>query len=297
MKTKWLRIGSLVFLLGLIAAIPASTQVLFGSSGGDAEGSNLPLIILVNRMELTPEQMEEIHGLLEGLLEEREALELRRAELEEDMIAFTGTAEALDEILEAFRAGSVEQVEAARKHVAEVIDRIKEILTLKQGEVLAEVLPGLLGDRGWSVPQSGIAGTTRGRGTGRVGEFRMPFGRQDEDSKLGLREQLLERLEERFGDRPEIVERLQQRLGESTVSGPLSGMAAQGGGFGMSPGGHEQMMGRSFGGCGRPGLGFQQRPGGVNVQIHVQPGEMQHQAANWIEQLVEVLELKLEAIG
>ena len=278
MKTRWLRIGSLVVLLGLIAAIPASTQALFGSSGGGVEGSNLPLLILVNRMELTPEQMEGIHGLLEGLLEEREPLESRRAELEEDMIAFTGTAEDLDEILEVFRAESVEQAEAARAHVAEVIDRMKEILTLKQGEVLAEALPGLLGNRGEFASRTGIDGTTRGRRAGRIGEFQMPFGQQGEGSELGLHERLLEHLEERFGDRPEILEWLQQRLSGSTVSGPLSGMAGQRGGFGISPGGHEQMMGRSFGGRG-------------------QPCEMQYRGADWIEQLIEVLGLKLEAIG
>ncbi len=274
MKKKWLRIGSLVLLLGLIAAIPASTQVLFGSSGGDTEGSDLPLLILVNRMELTPEQMEEIHGLLEGLLEEREALELRRAELEEDMVAFTGTAEELDEILEVFRAESVEQAEAAREHVAEVIDRMKGILTLKQGEVLAEVLPGLLGDRAASVLQRCGLGAILGQETGRVGEFRMALGQQDEDSELGLRERLFERLEEHFAGSPEILERLRQQLG-----------------------GHERMIGRSFDGRGRCVVGFQQRSGGVNVQIHIQRGGLKHRGLDWIEQLVEVLELKLETIG
>ncbi len=275
MKEKWLRIGSLVVLLGLIAAIPASTQVLFGSSGADDEGSNLPLLILVNRMELTLEQMGEIHGLLEGVLEEREALELRRAELEEDMIAFNGTAEELDEILEAFRAESVEQAEAARNHVAEVIDQVKGILTLKQGEVLAEVLPGLLGE-----PVAFL-----------------PLGRQGEDSELGLRERLLERLEERFGDNPEILERLRQRLGGSAMSRNLAGKAAQCGAFGMLPGGHDQVMVRHFGGRGHPDLGFQQRSGGVNARIHVQRGGLQHRGLDWIDQLVEVLELKLETIG
>ena len=274
MRTKWLRVGSLVFLLGLIAAIPASTQVLFGSSGGDAAESNLPLLILVNRMELTPEQMEEIHGLLDGLLEEREALALRRAELEEDMVAFTGTAEELDEVLEAFRAESAEQAEAAREHVAEVIDQIQGILTLKQGEVLAEVLPGLLGER----------------------VMFLPFGGQDEDSELGLRERLLQRLEERFGDDPEILGRLQQRLGASAMSRNLSGKAAQCGGFGMLPCGHNRVMVWRFSGRGRSDLGSAQCSGEVSARIHVQRGGLEHRGLDWIEQLVEVLELKLEAI-
>jgi hypothetical protein len=252
MKRKRLRIGSLVVLLALIAAIPASTQVLFGSRDGDAEGSNLSLLILVNRMELTAEQMEEIHGLLEGLLEEREALEVRRAELEEDMVAFAGTAVELDEILEAFRMESAGQVEAAREHVEEVIDQIKGVLTLKQGEVLAEVLPGLLGDRGAS----------------------LPFSRQGRNSELGLRERLFEQLEERFTGNPEIIERLQQRLG-----------------------GHERMMARSSRVCGQLGTGLQRSTAGVSMQVLAQRRGLKHRGLDWIEQLVEVLELKLEAIG
>ena len=264
MKMKWLRTGSLVVLLGLIAAIPASTQVLFGAVDGDAEAGNLPLLILVNRMELTAEQMQEIRGLLQGLLEEREAVELRRAELEEDMIAFTGTVEELDEILDAFRAESVEQAETAREHVAEVIDRIKGILTLRQGEILAEALPGLLGDQAESVvPQGYGRGVILGQGAACVGGFRVLLGQPGGDSDVGLRERLSERLEERFADNPEILERLQQRLG----------------------------------GRGRSDLGFQQRPWGVNVLMHVRRGGLQHRGLDRIEQLVEVLELKLEAIG
>ena len=274
MKMKWLRTGSLVVLLGLIAAIPASTQVLFGAVDGDAEAGNLPLLILVNRMELTPEQMQEIRGLLQGLLEEREAVELRRAELEEDMIAFTGTVEELDEILDAFRAESVEQAETAREHVAEVIDRIKGILTLKQGEILAEALPGLLGDQAESVvPQSYGRGVILGQGAACVGGFCVLLGQPGGDSDVGLRERLSERLEERFADNPEILERLQQRLG-----------------------GHEQLMERRLGGRGCSDLGFQQRPCGVNVLMHVRRGGLQHRGLDRIEQLVEVLELKLEAI-
>lgn len=276
MKTRWLRIGSLLFLLGLIAAIPASTQVLSGAVDGNAEANNLPLLMLVNRMELTAEQMEEIHGLLEGLLEEREALELRRAELEQDMIAFTGTAVELDELLEAFHTESAGQVEAAREHVNEVIDRIKEVLTLKQGEVLVEVLPGLFGDRG--AP--------------------LPFGRQgqDQDSELGLRERLLEQRAERFAGNVEVLERLQQRLSGSTARGPLSGMTAQRGGFVVLRRGHGQMMGQSFCGRGQVGAGLQRFTAGASMQVLAQRGVLKHRGLDWIQQLVEVLELKLEAI-
>jgi len=272
MKGKRLRIASVVVLLALIAAIPASTQVLFGARDDEGEGTNLPLLVLVNRMELTPEQMEEIHGLLVGLLEERDSLELRRAEFEQEMIAFNGTAEDLDEILEAFRAETEEQGQATREHAAEVIDQIKGILTLKQGEVLLQLIPGLLG--GFGVMADGYA----------------------EESEFGVRERVIGELEERLGEYPEVLERLQQRLGTDEGSGGGFAIRVQRSGFGMQFGEQAQAMHRGFRGSGRMSQGFQQSRGGAAPQMLFGRG-MQHRGLEWIEELVEVLELKLEAIG
>ncbi len=271
MKGKWLRIGPLVVLLGVIVAIPVSTQVLSKSTGDNAEAGNLPLLILINRMELSPEQMEKIHGLLEGLLEEREALGLRRAELEEEMIAFNGTADELDEILETFAAEAKERVEALRAHAEDVIDQLKGILTLKQGEILQEILPGLFGDGDAAAGRAGVAGAILERRVGRAGGVQLPSDRQGEDSELGVRGRLLERLQERFAGQPEILGRLQQRLGGSAESGsPLTltqrgrlGVARVGAALGMPI----ERLGVAYRGLG------------------------------WLERLVEVLELKLEAIG
>jgi hypothetical protein len=269
MRGRRLRIASVVVLLGLIAAIPASTQVLFGAEEDEVEGVNLPLLVLVNRMELTREQMEEIHGLLAGLLEERDALKLRRAELEQEMIAFNGTAEELDEILEAFRAETEEQVQAASQHAEDVIDRIKEILTLKQGEILAEFLPGFLGDRSAVfLPRVGVGGVLGQRGTGAAST---------------LREEILGQLEERLGEYPEVLDRLQERFGDAASGEGFSGRM-QRGGFGMALGGQAQGIRQGFGNRGQVGQALQS------------PGGTTHRGLDWIEQLVEVLELKLEAI-
>ena len=279
MRRKRLRIASVVIMLGLIAAIPASTQVLFGTRSDEAEATNLPLLVLVNRLELTPEQMEEIHGLLAGLLEEREALELRRAELEQDLIAFTGAAEELDEILEVFRAETEEQAQAARQHAADVIDQIKEILTLKQGELLAEVFPGLLGERdATELPRGNV---------GRILGMHVP------GAPATLRERILGKAEERFGEYPEVLEQLQERIGNVAPGADFSGRM-QRGGFGMPFGGQEQRMQQGFRGGGRFGEGSQCF--GAGTQMSVGRG-MQNRGLDWIEQLVEVLELKLEAIG
>ena len=269
MRGKRLRIASVAVLLGLIAAIPASTQVLFGGPDDGGEGTHLPLLVLVNRMELTREQMEEIHGLLAGLLAERDALELRRAELEQEMIAFNGTAEELDEILEAFRTETEDQVQAAYEHAEDVIDRIKEILTLKQGEILAESLPGFLGDRSAVfLPRGGVGGVLGQRGTGAAST---------------LHEEILEQLEERLGEYPEVLDRLQERFGGAAWGEGFSGRT-QRGGFGMALGGRAQGMRQGFESRGQASQGLPSSGGAT------------HRGLDWIEQLVEVLELKLEAI-
>ena len=279
MRGKRLRIASVAVLLGLIAAIPASTQVLFGAEEDEVEGVNLPLLVLVNRMELTRGQMEEIHGLLAGLLEERDALELRRTELEQEMIAFNGTAEDLDEILEAFRAETEEQVQAAYEHAEDVIDRIKEILTLKQGEILAEFLPGFLGDRGAVfLPRGGVGGVLGQRGTGAAST---------------LREEILGQLEERLGEYPELLDRLRERFGDAASDEGFSGRM-QRGGFGMAHGGQAQGTRQGFGSRGQVGQGLQSLSGATG-RIQIGRGTT-HRGLDWIEQLVEVLELKLEAI-
>ncbi len=279
MRGKRLRIVSVVVLLGLIAAIPASTQVLFGARDDGGEGTHLPLLVLVNRMELTPDQMEEIHGLLVGLLEERDALELRRTELEQEMIAFNGTAEELDEILEAFRAETEEQVEAANQHAEDVIDRIKEILTLKQGEILAEFLPGFLEDRGLIfLPRGGVGGILEQRGTG---------------AATTLREEILGQLEEQLGGYPEVLDRLQERLGGAASDERFSGRM-QRGVFGMAPGGRAEGARQRFGSRGQVSQGLPSLGGAIG---RIQTGRgMTHRGLDGIEQLVEVLELKLEAM-
>ena len=73
MRRKLVKTLPLVAVVGLIAAIPASTANL---DGEESEGRvHLPLVIFVNRMELSRDQMERIHEVLVGVLEQKEALE------------------------------------------------------------------------------------------------------------------------------------------------------------------------------------------------------------------------------
>ena len=254
---KMTRVLPLVALVALIAAIPASTQVVSDDEAA-AETANLPLLIAVNRMELTQEQMVEIHSILEALLDGRETQGDALADLQEEMIAFQGTAEELDAILEAHRAEAMEAAGAQHEAFAEAIDQIKGILTLKQGEALSGVLGRLLGGA------AGIDIEVRGRrGVTMRGRVMMPG--------MGVMNRILEEGDDTddadstaiVGRRIEMTEEMEARL--DALRERMSSSSGISDRFGRM----QAVTGRSSGGQGRYDL---------------------------IQQLVDVLELKLQAI-
>ncbi|MCX6099846.1 MAG: hypothetical protein NTV92_00145, partial [Candidatus Bipolaricaulota bacterium] len=147
MKGKALRVVLVLAVLGALAAIPASTQVLQASSqtAGDRAGGNLPLVLLVNRLELSRAQMETLRTTISGLLAQRDVLDQKRAAFEQQMIAFNGTAEELDARLATFSAEMKTVRAAFQEKVSTAVDTLKETLTMKQGEILTNAFPGLMG--------------------------------------------------------------------------------------------------------------------------------------------------------
>ena len=146
MKGKVLRIAIAVAALAALAAIPASTQVAQTSSQAASSQSsgNLPLILLVNRLELSRSQMETVRTTIENLLAQGNVLSQKEASFESDMIAFNGTAEELDTRLAAFSADMKAAREDFRKQAAAAVDTLEETLTMKQGKILIEAFPGLM---------------------------------------------------------------------------------------------------------------------------------------------------------
>ncbi len=263
MNTKRLHTVMMAVLMGLVMVIPASAQILPDDEGiGE---SHLPLLILVNQMELSADQMEAIRDLVEGVLEHGEVVQTHRDAFEAEMIAFTGSAEELEDLLDAFRAEMEERTEAARVAAADALDEAKGILTVKQGELLAESLSGLLDNR-----------MPRGRGFDPGPAGRRPFG-DDDEAAFDVRERLFNRIRERAADDPEFRERLEERMAPSF------------------PGGMDEGQGPGAG-LGRPG--FALREGAADRPARpVLRGAMAHRGMAWLEILLEVLELKLEAIG
>jgi len=284
MKKKLLRILPAVIILGMIVAIPASTQIWTGTTGGDETGSNLPLLLLVNRLELTTEQMEDVRDVLLGIQESREVQQARIGTFEEEMIAFDGSAEELDERLEAFRLESEEEAELTRESIADAIERLTEILTFKQGEMLQNRLPGLLGGGG-DIPMRGITDTAqRGAVPGRI--TRAPMEGSDERSMASnLRQQMQARIEQQFENRPESLEGLRERFGglfDDEDTETESGLGFRGRVEIQVDG---QRFGREFGSpVARGSMG---RSAGEMIGRRLQ--------SNRIDQLIEVLTLKLEA--
>jgi hypothetical protein len=154
MKAKLVRILPLVLIIGAMAAIPASTQVLQGATADD--GVNLPMVILVNRLELTTDQMQVLKDTIDGLLAERSQMDQALADFEQEMIAFSGTADELDARLQEFQGERRQAVAAFQDNVAGAIDEIKATLSMKQGEILTEAFPGLATRAGDLNAASGI---------------------------------------------------------------------------------------------------------------------------------------------
>ena len=350
------RILSMVIVVGLIAAIPASTQILSGSSGESSDGINLPMIILVNRLELSEEQMEALHDILIDLLQEKETVDVLRAEFEEVMIEFNGTGEELDELLAAFREGQRALAEAMRESIEASLDEVRDLLSINQGIVLREALPELLdggtllgpdrsvgrlqntpemmGNRVPSLPmgRSGMMGQMqqaarggqrqspmqgsmsidRRSGSGdrdsmsrmmqeRVGDdtmlemFGQRFGQGNDDVDTDtMMEQMRDRFEQ-FGDQvpAELREQLEDRLG-----GAIENLRQR---LGRNFGGNLGQMGGRAGNV-MPGQGDMGQLGGNSFptqrlqSIHGEQFGEHGNLAELLEQLSEVLELKLEAI-
>jgi len=227
------RILSLVIVVGIIAAIPASTQILFGSGGESSDESNLPMLILVNRLEMSEEQMEELHGILTNLLDEREQIDALQSAFEDAMIEFDGTGEELDEMLATFREDQRALAVAVRESLATSLDAARDMLSINQGIVLQRELPALLradaaqriapsNDRlpntspmtGSRMPSSSI------RQIG-VLEQQLPRGEQVQSpmpggTRMGDRREAFDQAPDRFGD-DSMTSMMQERFGNDTM--------------------------------------------------------------------------------
>jgi hypothetical protein len=192
MKTKPSKILAMMLVLGLLAGIPASTQVLSGSEGADEVG--LGMLVLINRLELSVEQMQALHGILMNLHTSTDTLTASSDTFRDAMIAFTGTSEELDALMEAYRQEQQSAMADVRGVAATSLREIGDLLTLNQGLALRAALSELQGRREIARPFGAVVGDGRSdvssaQAAGRAMAERMPWmSRMMEDDETAVNE-------------------------------------------------------------------------------------------------------------
>jgi len=282
------RILSMVIVVGMIAAIPASTQILSGSGGESSDESNLSMLILVNRLELSEEQMEELRDILTGLLEEKDGMDALRAEFENSMIEFNGTGEELDELLAAFREDQGTLTEAMRESIESSLDEVRDLLSINQGIALREALPSMLG-RDTSRASGSIPSLPMGRADMMEQMQQAPRGAQPRiqspmmsGARMSGRSGSFDEIPDRFADRS-MASRMQERFDGDSMPEMLEERFGE-----QVPEALRERMENRFD---RDSFSTQ-RPQAVHGE---QSGE-QNNLFELLEQVAEVLELKLGAM-
>jgi len=266
------RVMSLMVILGLLAALPASAQV---EAIQDKDAGNLGLLIMINRLELTPTQMQQVHDILAKVLDEASVLQEKREAFEQEMIRFNGTAEQLDALFEGFQKEQSGQTAVLQETAQDAIDELKDVLTFKQGETLINMLNQLVEGRFGTID-------LRAR-VHEIGPLRMRIqgGVADESTVHELRERIAGRVSEWIGN-------------EGTGSGLRRGFMANRPGFEMPL--REQ---------GWRGLAKDDPFGRLDAFEQMGEQSRHHpflarqfggRALGWLEQLVERLEMKLQYI-
>ncbi|MCX6099398.1 MAG: hypothetical protein NTX69_05230 [Candidatus Bipolaricaulota bacterium] len=313
MKGKAVRIVLVVALLGALAAIPASTQGLLGhaQSSSDETGVDLPMVLLVNRLELSRQQMETLLSTINRLLGQTAVLDQKRDAFEQEMIAFSGTAEELNVRLAAFQTEMKTARTALDDEVAAAISTLKDTLTMKQGEILTAAFPGILGRLDAASPDSTrvapqaqsadlratVAGQN-GRAMMRRGQASMtsPSGQtapeptQGSIDVAGKIQTMVDRIRERVAD----------RLTGAAMVAPSAGAACPMAGMMMSASGGpvSGQVGVFVGGSeGSDDFGtvtISLSDSGSPASVGVRGGERRF--VSWLDRFAQVLELKLAAM-
>jgi len=153
------RIRTALPIAALVALAAIAPWAVMGAMSADAETAateseplNLGLLLLVNRLQLTDEQMTEIHGILSELVEARGSLrvsvEAAQAAFTEEMVAFDGTAEELDAAIAAHREEMAALAEGVATARPAALTALGGVLTYEQGRMIEAAAPGLLGSGG-----------------------------------------------------------------------------------------------------------------------------------------------------
>ncbi len=223
---KKVKLGlSFALLAGLLVVLSLNAPVLAASGETAAEPPvDLGLLVLIDRLELSPTQMRTVHDVLVGILEEGKAVQAERDAFAQELIRFNGSEEELDSLLAAFEGRIAEKAASLHEKIEKGLDELKGTLTIRQGEVLREALGRAKG------PVEEFFGIGLRAGRDRVEG--MTRGMQGSNQGVAVGNPLRERLQKFLAKHPDLEGELLNAL-----RGPAAaGRAQPSGGRGRQPG-------------------------------------------------------------
>ena len=253
--------------VSLFAVIPAIAQTT-----GVANADELGLAITINKLELSPVQMQQVHDILAGILSEANGLKEKKDAFTKQMVQFTGSSTDLETALTNFKSQMADQTKAFQDNVKQALDQLKGILTIEQGEILRDAfmkganfglegkLPVGMGPRSPAMKPGEQGAAPNQNWMGRQPQDQQGDKAANQASGPAWMQQMM-------ANHPELAERFAQRLGEQSGK----------------PG---QMEGR------RPFSRFQSSQGGKPAFDRFGSGKL----LDTLQKIVDILEVKLQYV-
>ncbi len=185
--------GTVALLLGLLVAMPLSAQAT-GPIWGDklaGQAGDIDLIILIDRMNLSTDQMQALHDALARVVEQANGLKDITTSFRQDLIKFQGDENALNTLIQNYRTKIREAMNSVHEQAQKALDSLKDSLTIRQGELLREALMsptprmGIMSENGWMGKPQGFSprqGFTGARPMDRFGTS--PWSERNEGFRL-----------------------------------------------------------------------------------------------------------------
>jgi hypothetical protein len=102
--------------------------------------AEIALLRLLGEMELSRDQLEALHGMVTDIQARRGEILQAQLELRDFLAGYQGSREDLAAQIEPYEEKIAQARKGFRETLASSVDRLKDLLTLKQGEILREFL-------------------------------------------------------------------------------------------------------------------------------------------------------------
>lgn len=133
--------GTMAMLIGLLLAVPLSAQTTGPMANKPVtQLQDIRMLVLVDRMNLSPDQMQTLHDALTTIIDQASDLQTPAASFQQDLINFHGTNDQLNALLDQYREKLHDATANMRDKAKTALDSLKTSLTIEQGELLRQAL-------------------------------------------------------------------------------------------------------------------------------------------------------------